>query len=85
MGTKTIKTLKVRVFPRADQIRIFKQCAGAHRFFWNKAKAFQDSKYTEARLERAEELEAMDDIANTRFFVNDWCERLHGCKYRHQD
>lgn len=66
----TTKTAKIRIHPTPAQADLLQQCAGTHRYFWNKAKAFVDTEYDRCRQERIAELEA---------------GRLDGCAHRGAD
>ena len=66
----TTKTAKIRIHPTPAQADLLRQCAGTHRYFWNKTKAFVDTEYERCQQERLDELEA---------------GRLDGCAHRGAD
>ena len=61
LGSTSVLTAKIRIHPTPEQAKLFSKCAGAHRYFWNKAKAFVDTEYERAKEARIGELE--DNLA----------------------
>jgi transposase len=57
LGSTAVRTAKIRIHPTPEQAKLFSKCAGTHRYFWNKAKAFVDTEYERAKESRIEELE----------------------------
>jgi putative transposase len=57
LGTTSVLTAKIRIHPTPEQAKLFSKCAGTHRYFWNKAKAFVDTEYERAKEARINELE----------------------------
>ena len=57
LGLTSVSTAKIRIHPTLEQENLFSKCAGAHRYFWNKAKAFVDTEYERAKEARIDELE----------------------------
>jgi putative transposase len=61
LGATSVLTAKIRIHPTPEQAKLFSKCAGTHRYFWNKAKAFVDTEYERAKEARIDELE--DNLA----------------------
>lgn len=60
--SKTIKAAKIRIRPTPKQAEMMRKCIGAHRFFWNAAKAFSDPIRNQAYTERKDYLETTKDL-----------------------
>ena len=53
-------TRKIRIYPTKEHKELFNKCAGANRYFYNKANNFIKDEYSQALEKRLEELTAMD-------------------------
>ncbi len=62
MPVPVFKGAKIRIHPSASQAALFRNCLGAHRYFWNKSKEFVDREYNAAKAANLERLESgVDD------------------------
>jgi transposase len=79
-----VKTAKIRFHPSASQAKLLRKCLGAHRYFWNKSKAWVDAKYNEAKLERVAWLEAGASLGCAHCTPAKACTKGADCEL-HQD
>jgi transposase len=78
-----VKTAKIRFHPTASQARLLRKCLGAHRYFWNKSKAWVESKYNEAKLERVAWLEAGVSLGCAHCTPAKACTKGADCELHH--
>lgn len=80
-----VRARRIRIHPKPGQAVLLRKCLSAHRYFWNKAKAFVDKEYASAKDATVDALESGMHLGCASFTPGKACDHEAGSCEVHQD